>query len=60
MRVQPAAGTAFREWTIATATVMQDIERNAGLKKARSYLDQQSVNPTNPDRALQSTFGGSR
>lgn len=60
MRVQPAAGTAFREWTIATATVMQDIERNAGLQKARSYLDQQSVNPTNPDRALQSTFGGSR
>ncbi|MYN41016.1 tetratricopeptide repeat protein [Duganella sp. FT109W] len=60
MRVQPAAGTVFREWTIATATVMQDIERNAGLQKARSYLDQQSVNPANPDRALQSTFGGSR
>jgi tetratricopeptide (TPR) repeat protein len=57
MRVQPAAGTAFREWTIATALVMQDIERNAGLQDARNHLDQQAINPTNPDKALQSTFG---
>lgn len=60
MRVQPAADTAFREWTIAMASVMQDVERNAGLRNARSYLDQQGVNPANPDKALQSTFGGSR
>ncbi|WP_432377704.1 tetratricopeptide repeat protein [Duganella sp. P38] len=56
MRVQPAAGTAFREWTIATALVMQDIERKAGLDDARSYLYQRSVNPAAPDQALQSTF----
>lgn len=60
MRVQPAAGTAFREWTIATALVMQDIERNAGLQDARGYLDQQSINPVSPDQALQATFGGRR
>jgi tetratricopeptide (TPR) repeat protein len=60
MRVQPPAGMAFREWTIAMASVMQDMERNAGLKDARGYLDQQGINPANPDQALQSTFGGNR
>lgn len=57
MRVQPAAGTAFREWTIANALVMQDIERNAGLQDLRGRLDQQSINPANPDQAVPSTFG---
>jgi len=60
MRKQPAEGTAFREWTIATALVMQDIERNAGLQDAGHYLQQQSINPVSPDQALQSTFGGRR
>lgn len=57
MRVQPAAGTAFREWTIANAMVMRDVEYNAGMQDARSHLDQQSVNPANPDQALRSTYG---
>jgi tetratricopeptide (TPR) repeat protein len=57
MRVQPAAGTAFREWTIANALVMREVEYNAGLQNARGHLDQQGVNPVNPDQALGSTFG---
>lgn len=57
MRRQPAGSTAFREWTIATALVMQEVERNAGLQDARSHLYQQSIDPVKPDAALQSTFG---
>ncbi|MTV36199.1 hypothetical protein [Duganella radicis] len=54
MRVQPKAGKAFREWTIANAVVMQDVERNAGLQDARGRIVQESLNPANPDQALQS------
>lgn len=57
MRVQPAADSAFREWTIANAVVMQEVEVKAGLQNARAHLDQLSVNPVSPDQALQSTFG---
>lgn len=55
MRTQPAAGTVFREWTIANAVVMQDVERNAGLQDARGRIDQQNINPANQDRAPQSS-----
>lgn len=49
----PAADHTFREWTIANASVMQDVEYNAGLQDARAYLDQQSVNPAHPEQVLQ-------
>lgn len=53
MRVRPAAGTAFREWTIANAIVMQDVERAAGLQDARAHLDQQRLNQTVQDQTAQ-------
>ncbi|WP_343732848.1 tetratricopeptide repeat protein [Duganella sp.] len=53
MRVQPAAGTAFREWTIANAIVMQDVERAAGLQDARAHLDQQRLNQSVQDQTSQ-------
>ncbi|MYM88652.1 tetratricopeptide repeat protein [Rugamonas sp. FT82W] len=56
MRTQPSSGTVFREWTIANSMVMQDVEYNAGLQDARSFLNQQSINPSSPDKAVQATF----
>ncbi len=53
----PPAGQATREWTIAYADVIKEIEYNAGLQDARGYLYQQGINPANPDQALQGTFG---
>ncbi|MRW91884.1 hypothetical protein GJ699_17965 [Duganella sp. FT80W] len=57
MRILPAADQAFREWTIANADVMKEVEYNAGLQDARGHLDQLSINPSSPDKALQSTYG---
>ncbi|RZT10513.1 Tetratricopeptide repeat-containing protein [Duganella sp. CF402] len=54
MRKQPAAGTAFREWTIANARVMADVERNAGMQDARGHIDQ-ALNPSIPAQAMPSS-----
>jgi hypothetical protein len=51
---KPAAVTAFREWTIANAVVMQDVEKSAGLQDARTHIDQQSMNQANPAPAMPS------
>lgn len=53
MRKQPATGTTFREWTIANARVMQDVERSAGMQDARGHMDQ-ALNPSNPAPTLPS------
>jgi len=55
MRAQPAAAGRFREWTIANAVVMQDVERSAGLQAARAVLSSPGVNPTKPEQGLQSS-----
>ncbi|MYM22243.1 tetratricopeptide repeat protein [Duganella sp. FT135W] len=54
MHKQPAE-TAFREWTIANAVVMQTVEKNAGMQDARGRVDQQAMNPNNPVQALPAT-----
>lgn len=48
MRKQPVAGATFREWTIANARVMEDVERNAGMQDARGHWGEQTINPSNP------------
>lgn len=50
MRKQQTAGTAFREWTIANARVMEDIERNAGMQDARGHFGEQTINPSYPSQ----------
>jgi tetratricopeptide (TPR) repeat protein len=48
MRKQPVAGATFREWTIANARVMEDVERNAGMQDARGHWGEQTINPSSP------------
>lgn len=45
---KPAAVAAFREWTIANAVVMQDVEKSAGMQDARSHIEQQSMSQASP------------
>jgi tetratricopeptide (TPR) repeat protein len=51
---KPAAVAAFREWTIANAVVMQDVEKSAGMQDARAHIEQQSMSQTSPAPAVPS------
>jgi tetratricopeptide (TPR) repeat protein len=39
MRREPGAPAAFKEWTVASESLMQTVEYNAGIEDTRKYLE---------------------
>ena len=55
LRRLPAHGAAFREWTIASDSVMQEVIRGAGIEKARHYLQGQAPSFDKPETGINNT-----
>jgi hypothetical protein len=55
LRRVPAGGTAFKEWTIASDSVMRAVVSGAGVESARHYLQGLPNNPETPEKAINNT-----
>lgn len=58
MRREVDTQAPFKEWTVAHTDLMRAVARQAGLKKAQTYLnDLSTANPASPDAGLGNTPG---
>lgn len=53
MRLEPASGSSFKEWTIATADVMKAVSLAANLEAAKNVIVQQKMQDQTPKSSNQ-------
>lgn len=56
MRIDPIPNASFKEWTVDSASVMQNVAYNSGLENAQHFIDGQAQgNPMKPGDVLHNT-----